>query len=65
MPQNSQRLIRVRLEYEATKLAPSVERIELSDTRLAKSWGTRLNRIVLSAKSPTLKDTWTLRVTKE
>lgn len=57
--------VKVRLEYDATKLAPVVKRIELSDTRLAKSWGTHLNRLVLRARSQTLKDTWTLRVAQE
>jgi hypothetical protein len=57
--------VKARLEYDATKLAPAVERIELSDVRLAKSWGTHLNRLVLRARSATLKDAWTLRVTRE
>jgi hypothetical protein len=53
---------KVRLEFDAAKLAPSVERIELTDGRLARSWGSHLNRLVLRATSPRLKDTWTLRV---
>ena len=36
-----------------------------ADGRLAKSWGTHLNRLVLRAKSSALKDAWTLRVTQE
>lgn len=62
---SSQRPVRARLEYDTAKLSPAVERIELSDARLAKSWGTHLNRLVLRAKSPVLKDAWTLRVTQE
>jgi hypothetical protein len=65
VPQSGQRPVRVRLEYDPTKLASSVERLELSDGRLAKSWGTHLNRLVLRAKSSALKDAWTLRVTQE
>jgi hypothetical protein len=52
----------VDVEYDANKLEPGVERIELDDARLAKSWGTHLNRLVFRAKSPALHDTWTLRV---
>ncbi|MEK7677484.1 MAG: heparinase II/III family protein, partial [Verrucomicrobiota bacterium] len=60
--QSGQRGVAVRLEYDATKLAPSVERIALTDGRLAKSWGPHLHRLVLRARSPALKDTWTLRI---
>jgi hypothetical protein len=55
----------VRLEYDTMKLAPRVERIELSDARLARSWGAHLNRLVLRAESPALKDAWTLRLIHE
>jgi hypothetical protein len=54
--------MKVRLEYQADKLEPRVEKIELTDGRLAKSWGPHLNRLILRAKSPALKDTWTLRL---
>jgi Heparinase II/III-like protein len=56
--------VNVRLEYDATKLAPTVDRILMTDARLAKSWGTNLNRVVLHARSTALKDTWVLRVTE-
>jgi hypothetical protein len=52
----------VRLEYDAAKLAPTVDRIPMADSRLAKSWGTNLNHLVLHARLPLLKDTWTLRL---
>ena len=65
VPQSGQRPVRVRLEYDPTKLAPGLERIELSDGRLAKSWGTHLNRLVLRGTSSALKDAWTLRVIRE
>jgi hypothetical protein len=55
---------RLRLEYDAAKLTPAVERIAITDSRLAHSWGTNLNRLVLHPRSPALKDTWTLRLTE-
>ena len=54
----------LRLEYDATKLAPTVDRIPMTDARLAKSWGTSLNHLVLHARSGASKDTWTLRLTE-
>ena len=63
--ESSQRLVKVRLEYDAAKLTPQVERIPLTDARLAKSWGMHLNRLVLRARSPALQDTWTLRISEE
>lgn len=63
--QNGRPSVKVRMEYDATKLAPSVERIALTDARLTKSWGTHLNRLLLRARSPALKDTWTLRLAQE
>ena len=63
--QSGRRPVTVRLEYDAAKLAPRLERIELNDSRLAKSWGTHLNRLVFHAKSPALKDTWALRLVQE
>ncbi len=62
---NGRAPVKVRLDYDANKLAPSVERIELTDSRLARSWGPHLNRLILRARSPTLQDTWTLRLTQE
>jgi hypothetical protein len=56
---------RVLLDYDAMKLAPSVERLELTEGRPAQSWGTHLDRLVLRAKSPALKQTWTLRLGQE
>ena len=61
---NAQPLVSARLEYDATKLAPTVDRIPMTDARLARSWGTHLNRLVLHARSAALKDTWTLRLTE-
>jgi hypothetical protein len=63
--QSGQRPVSARLGYDARKLAPTVERIPMTDARLAKSWGTHLNRLVLHARSPALKDTWRLRLEEE
>ncbi len=43
----------VRLTYDPSALAPSVERIELDDERLCSSWGDRLFRIVLRVAQAT------------
>jgi hypothetical protein len=56
--------VSVRLQYNATKLTPTLERIPMTDARLAKSWGSHLNRLVLHARSPSLKDMWTLQLTE-
>lgn len=58
-------LVGVTLEFDAEKLSPTIERIDLTDDRLVSSWGKRLNRILLKAKSPVLKDTWRMRVLLE
>ena len=38
---------------------------QMTDGRLAKSWGTHLNSVVLRARSSALKDIWTLRLAQE
>ena len=54
----------VELKYDASKLAPKVEKITLDDNRLQASWGESLNRIVLTAVSQsTLKDRWNVSLT--
>ena len=63
--QSGQQGVKVRLEYDAAKLAPKVELIALTDGRLAKSWGAHLNRLVFRARMPALKDTWTLRIAED
>ena len=63
--QKGESQVKVRLEFDGDKLEPKVERIELTDARLAKVWGTHLNRLVLRARSPALKDAWTLRLQQE
>jgi hypothetical protein len=63
--QSRARPISVRLEFDATKLAPTVERIAMTDSRLKNSWGTHLNRLVLHARAPALKDIWSLMLKEE
>jgi hypothetical protein len=62
MGKNGRSLVSVRLQYDPTKLAPTLERIPMTDARLARSWGTHLNRLILHARSKALKDTWILRL---
>jgi Heparinase II/III-like protein len=53
---------RVRVAYNARALAPEVQEIRLDDARLRESWGDRLFRILLTAKTPPVKATWAVRV---
>jgi hypothetical protein len=55
-------VVTVALEFDAEKLSPTVEKIDLTDDRLIRSWGKNLNRILLKTKSPALKDTWRMRI---
>ncbi len=55
----------VLLEYDSNQLAPTVEKIPLTDSRLVKSWGQQLNRIQLKARSSVLKGSWTLRLVQK
>jgi hypothetical protein len=64
MTENGRSRLNARLEYDATKLIPTVDRLSMTDARLAKCWGTHLNHLVLHARSPALKDAWTLRLTE-
>jgi hypothetical protein len=48
--------------YDASKLTPSVETIEITDTRMINVWGKCLYRIVLSAAQPLQQDTWKLDI---
>ena len=51
------------LVYDAEIFEVMTEAIALDDRRLSRSWQTdQLTRIVLKAKSPKLKDIWTVRV---
>ncbi len=65
-PRDSRRpQLGLRLEFDASKLRVSVERIQLDDARLARSWGAQLNRLVFHPHTPTLTDTWRLRIVRD
>lgn len=51
----------VLLEYDADKLEVKVEKIDLSDERLAEVWGERLYRIRLIGKNAVIRDGLVLR----
>lgn len=55
---------RLRLEYDATILNPSVERIPLTDPRLIQSWGTQLRQLRFHPRRGSLQARWTLRLLK-
>jgi hypothetical protein len=52
------------LRYDAAKFTATAEEIPIADARLRPIWGTRLARVVLTAKGRTLRDAYriTLRV---
>jgi len=52
------------LHYDADKLTALTEEIVVKDSNLKRIWGNCLTRIVLKAKNPPQKGTWTLRLTK-
>lgn len=62
---NRLRAVTLRLEFDPSKLKATVERIQLNDTRLARSWGSGLNRLILHAQDQAPKDTWKLRIVRE
>lgn len=51
---------RVKVLFDPAVFEASIEEIPLEDARLRGAWGERLYRILLSAESPKLRDTWTL-----
>jgi hypothetical protein len=53
---------KVRIVYDARLLSPEVEEIKIEDGRLKSSWGDRLYRILLTAKAPGNRGSWTLRI---
>ncbi len=54
----------VSARYDARLQQARVERIALDDASLSSSWGTHLNRIVLSPRGALQKGAWTLTVSK-
>jgi len=51
-----------RVIYDASKLTATIEVIDVEDGRLRSVWPEKTTRILLTAKKPALKDTWTLKV---
>ncbi|MBI3957832.1 MAG: heparinase II/III family protein [Chloroflexi bacterium] len=51
------------VEYDPAVFTAVVETIPLTDERMGGTWGTELYRVVLTAKNPAQKGTWTYRVT--
>ena len=45
------------LRYDASKLRPETERVDLQDGKLSEVWGPHLNRFRLITKSSAKKDT--------
>lgn len=54
----------LRIRYDAAKLKPVIEEIDLKDARLQESWGSSLRRILLKAQKSAASDTWVVRVGK-
>jgi hypothetical protein len=52
----------VRVSFDASAFHSAVEEVRIDDARLRASWGTRLYRILLSADSPPVRASWTLRI---
>jgi len=48
--------------YDKKKFKVNIETIDLEDARLRSSWGSRLFRIVLTAREKHLKDKFSLRI---
>jgi hypothetical protein len=51
----------VLLEFDAARLRAEVEKVPLQDERLSRVWGEHVHRVVISARSPRERDSWTLR----
>ena len=47
------------LKYEADRLEPKVETIQLEDMGLRMSWGDQIYRILLNSKQPVASGKWT------
>ncbi|MCP5119056.1 MAG: hypothetical protein GY953_50275 [bacterium] len=48
-------------DFDPNLFTATIEEVEVKDQRLRSSWGARLRRILLTAKNPPAKGTWTLR----
>jgi hypothetical protein len=52
----------VSLLFDSAALLATVEPFDVDDGRLAGTWGPRLYRIHVTAKTPKAQDTWMLRL---
>ncbi|HUT20252.1 MAG TPA: heparinase II/III family protein [Anaerolineae bacterium] len=50
------------LAYDPEQLEAAVEEVPITDERLNGTWGSRLRRIVFTARTPTLRGTWSFRI---
>jgi hypothetical protein len=50
--------------YDAAVFRPAVEEIKLEDSRLRRSWGNRIFRILLQAEKPAQQGAWTTRIVR-
>ena len=55
---------RLVLSYDHSVLKPEVETINLEDAKLTQTWGPRLYRIRLAARSESLQQTWRISFSK-
>jgi hypothetical protein len=51
----------MQISFDSAKLKADVEKIEITDANLKSVWGEHINRITLTNKAPTEKNTWTLK----
>jgi hypothetical protein len=63
-PEEIPDLAPVSIKYDKDKFRADLEAIPLEDDRLQASWGKRLYRILLTAKRMSLKDEFSIRITR-
>lgn len=51
--------------FDSNKLKPVIENIIFDEGRLKNSWGESVKRILLVANRPSLKDTWTIKISEK
>jgi len=50
------------IRYDAGRFTASVETIEITDGRMVRTWGERVYRVLLTAKTPTAQDSWKIEI---
>jgi hypothetical protein len=53
-----------RISYDPAHMEVSAEQRTLDDTRLSRVWGPRLSRLLVRARKPALKDSWSLMIAR-